>query len=410
VKPERLTIAELEEMKSSGLWALQSHGWMGHSNIVVDADGTRNPYWYANLMYLPDQHRLETPAEFEERIRADLRHFKTVFEPKLGPIHVFAYPSGEFGQNSALIAGGDPKAKLEAGHSDAAGLTPLLFDALQKEGYDAAFAVSIPGVAHPASLENNILALPRVGIGADTKFASIEQLQIGGIELPEISGDAFDDPGPFAALPDGFLVASTTMPQIFKLDSNGRIVATYYVDGLLDDRRGNPALISALVPSADGVTVVQQAGWWTNASPKLTRLRLGPAGAQIVERTTLPPALNWLVGAVPYQGALIGMTDDGTLLGVPSGKTLSTVQVPDPADGIKRQNRFAGPVVVGGHLAVYDRAQHVLLQIEDGGRAMPLVPLPGDLRNLGMSGEQLLTVDWSNNRHVLLRYDLVPAT
>ena len=409
-KPERLTVDELEAMKNSGVWSLQSHGWMGHSNIVIDANGTRNPYWYANLMYLPDQHRLETRAEFEERIRADLRHFKQAFNAKLGPIHVFAYPSGEFGQNSALLTGGDPKAKLEAGHSDAPDLTPLLFDALEKEGYDAAFAVSIPGVAHPASRENSIYALPRIGVGADFTFASIDRLQITGAELPEISRDVFDDPGPIAAVPDGLLVASTSLPQIFRLDSNGRVLATYYVDALLDDRRGNPSLISALIPTSDGVQVVQQAGWWANAAPKLTRLRLGSAGAEVAARGSLPANLNWLVGATTHQSKLVGMTDDGTLYDVATAKALATIQLPDPDDHEKRQNRFAGPVVIGGSLSVYDRTKRVLLQVDDRGRATPLFTLSGDLRNFSSAGEQLLAVDWSDNRHVLQRYNIVPQS
>jgi len=409
-KPERLTVDELQAMKNSGVWALQSHGWMGHSNIVVDANGTRNPYWYANLMYLPDQQRLETRAEFEERIRADLRHFKQAFDAKLGPIHVFAYPSGEFGQNSALASGGNPKAKLEAGHSDAPDLTPLLFDALQKEGYDAAFAVSIPGVAHPASLENNVYALPRIGVGADFTFASIDRLQISGAELPEISRDVFDDPGPIATAPDGLFVASTTLPQIFKLDPHGRVVATYYVDALLDDRRGNPSLISAVIPVSDGVQVVQQAGWWPNAAPKITHLRLRPSGADVTERRTLPPALNWLVGVTAYESKLVGMTGEGRLFDVETAKPIATVQPIDPNDGVKRQNRFAGPIVIEGRLAVYDRAKQMLLQLSDSGKTTALVALSGDLRNFASAGRELLAVDWSDNRHVLQRFTIVPGS
>jgi len=409
-KPERLTIPELLEMKSSGVWTLQSHGWMGHSNIVVDANGTKNPYWYANLMYLPEQHRLETHAEFEERIRADLHHFKQAFEPKLGPIVSFAYPSGEFGQNSALLKGGDPKAKLEAGHSNAADLTPLLFDALRKEGYATAFAVSIPGVAHPASLENSLYALPRVGVGADFKIAAIDILQISGAELPEISHDVFDDPGPIAAAGDGVYVASTVLPQIFKLDAHGRVTNAYYVDALLDDRHGNPSLISALIPLSDGVEVIQQAGWWAGAAPKLTRLRLTSSGAEVVESKVLPNGLSWLVGVTPFKSTQIGMTDDGHLFDVTTAKPIATVQLPDPADREKRQNRFAGPVVIADRLVVYDRTRRMLLQIDDGGKATPIFALTGDVRNLAAAGAVLLTVDWSDDRHVLQRYDVVPTT
>ena len=217
---------------------------------------------------------------------------------------------------------------------------------------------------------------PRIGVGADFTFASIEALQTGGAELPEISRDRFDDPGPVAALADGVYAASTTLPEIYKLDVHGRVLGSWYVAGLLDDRPGNPSLISALLPLDDGVQVIQQAGWWPNASAKSTRLKLTASGAQIVERKTLPGALNWLVGAASYKSTFVGMTDDGHLYDLTTAKELGIIALPDPADTTKRQNRFAGPIVLDGRLTVYDRTNHVLLQLGDDAKGRPVLQLP----------------------------------
>jgi peptidoglycan/xylan/chitin deacetylase (PgdA/CDA1 family) len=403
VKPGRLTVSDLKAMEASGAWALESHGWMGHSNIVVDAKGTLSPYWYANLAWLPSEKRLETPAEFSQRVRADFHRFRQTFEPALGrKFTMFAYPSGEFGQNSPLLPGGEPNAKLEAGHSNAAGLTLLLESALRAEGYDTAFAVSIPGISTAASRADDTYALPRLGVGADFSFARVAALQANGIQLPEIAQDRFADPGPLARLDDGFLVASTLEPIVSKLSTEGRFEGSWRIDQLMDDRSGNPSLISALVPHGSDVYVFQKCGWWPNATPRLTLVHLDATGAVVRERKALPTALNWMVGVTERNGVLVGLTDDGTFWDVASAKPLAQIAL--PANDADRKERFSGPVVIAGALAAYDRKTHRLTTVDASGAVTGATPLPGDLTNFAARAETLYAVDSADKRHILQTY------
>lgn len=400
---DRLGLAELKAMERSGTWELQSHGWAGHSNILIDAAGTKNPYWYANLAWLPDRHRLETKAEFAARIKADLRHFRSAFEAPLQTrLHVFAYPSGEFGQNAPLPPRGDRRARLEAGHSNADGLEPVLFAALRSAGFDAALAVSIPGDVAPASRANDILALPRLGVGADFTVAALDALATDGFPLPEIIAARFSDPGPIAAAGDGYVLASVADPVLYRLDRFGTVVGTWTIPELLDDRTGKPALIAGLAVDGDTVTVYQQAGTWPGATPRITLIQLTGTKARIISRAALPPALNWLVGIAPFDGTLVGTTDDGQLYDLADGKFRARVVL--PPDSASRAGRFAGPLVIDGGLAVYDRAARQLLVLDSSGAPQRSVPLTGDLRNFTATTDGFTAVDWSNERHIALHW------
>lgn len=408
-KPGRLTTVQLEEMQSSGVWTLQSHGWMGHSNITLDAHGTKNPYWYANEMWLADKHRLETADEFEARIRADLHHFRDAFERKLRTkITLFAYPSGEFGQNSALLVGGDPSTRVEAGHSNAPGLTARLFSALRKEGFEAAFAVSIPGDAAPAERANDLLAIPRVGVGENFAFSTIDALQTSGTILPEIANDNYADPGPISIAGDVLYLASSVQPQIYRLNPDGRVLGSWRIDALMDDRRGRPSLISSIGATGDDLTIVQQAGWWANARPRVTRVHLSGSTATVITRRALSDVLNWLVGTTPYHGKTIGMTDDGTLIDVERGEPLGQIKL--VARNAVRQNRFAGPVVIGGKLYAFDRIARALVATSETGVTGDTLPLAGDFRALAASGNQLIAVDYQKTRHLLQRFRVNPSS
>jgi hypothetical protein len=404
-KSPRLTADQLVEMKRSGVWYLQSHGWAGHSNLVVDASGTSIPYWYANLAWLPDQGRLETRPEFEERIRADLHRFKTTFEPIIHEkIDSFAFPSGEFGQNGPLAPGGNPRTRLEAGHSNAGDLTPLLRDALGKEGYTSAFAVSLPGGSHAASLQDDILALPRLGIGAEFTIDSLHNLTEDAIELPEIApNDTFADPGPLAFQGGKLWTASSSRPRLYRLSRTGRIEATWRIPELMEGRGSNPSLISGILPSEQGLVIVQKAGWGVGASPCLTRVRFEGERPVIVERRRLAKAASWLVGVTELDGRGIGMTDEGRFIDLQSGSVLFSLAL---ADTFERHGRFAGPIVVGDALLVYDRMEHEVLSIRRDGAVIESAPLRGDVRNLATGPDGFFTVDWSDRRHIVRYYRL----
>jgi len=69
-----------------------------------------------------------------------------------------------------------------------------------------------------------------------------------------------------------------------------------------------------------------------------------------------------------------------------------------------RQNRFAGPVVIGGKLYAFDRIAHALIATTETGVTGETLPLSGDLRTLAASGNQLIAVNYEKTRHLLQRF------
>jgi peptidoglycan/xylan/chitin deacetylase (PgdA/CDA1 family) len=410
VEPGRLTTAELLAMKASGIWTLESHGWAGHSEVTIDAAGTRVPYWYANLAWLPDRQRLETVAEYEARIRADLRRFRTTFERRLGArIDVFAYPSGEYGENPALPPGANPLTHLNAGHSNSAALTDAFFDALKAEGFRAAFAVSVPGGTHAAAPQDGPYAFPRLGVGAEFDPAALGALDAHDVELPEVaSNDTYGDCASLATDDRGLWTASSSVPEIYRLDPDGRVVRDLTLPQLAADRAAEPALISAIgVRAPDELAIFQQAGWWRGGTPYLNDVAIDGRGATIVSRTPLPSVLNWTVGAVILDGRIVAMTDEGRFYDVadPGAPLFSVALSPD----VPRGRRFAGPALIGDRIFVADRVLHRLDELDRSGAVIASAPLDGNVRALGARGDQLIVVDWQAQRRVLRRFVLVGA-
>lgn len=107
-----LTFAEMKEMQDSGLVEIGSHSYNGHGMIVTDANGSQGKF-FVSRMYLAEEGRKETAAEYIERITQDLRRSKDVLESELGaPVNYFAYPYGvvdsdvinALNQNDFLVA------------------------------------------------------------------------------------------------------------------------------------------------------------------------------------------------------------------------------------------------------------------------------------------------------------------
>ncbi len=91
---------ELESMRASGRWDIQSHGFADHDFYLVDATGDKG-HFMSNKLWLKDQGRLETDAEFEARLTADLKQSKNLFENRLNdPIASYAFPFSDYGENS----------------------------------------------------------------------------------------------------------------------------------------------------------------------------------------------------------------------------------------------------------------------------------------------------------------------
>jgi len=91
-QPYYLTWQELDRMRRTGRWDLESHSRFGHQRLPIDGSGATAPA-LINRLWLPDAHRLETLEEFTARVRTDLMGSRADLaghglpEPQL-----FAYP------------------------------------------------------------------------------------------------------------------------------------------------------------------------------------------------------------------------------------------------------------------------------------------------------------------------------
>ncbi len=91
-KPYYLSWPELERMNNSGRWSLESHTDDGHRKVLIGPAGKQGAF-LTHRMWLPDQRRLETMAEFRTRLSDDLaasvRQLRDHGVPTVG---AFAFP------------------------------------------------------------------------------------------------------------------------------------------------------------------------------------------------------------------------------------------------------------------------------------------------------------------------------
>ncbi len=406
----RLDSADLTTMERSGVWSLESHGWAGHSDLPVDASGASSPYWYANLAWLADQSRFETPDEYERRVSADLLRMRTTYEPLLGTaITGFAYPCGEYGQNSALEPGANPQTLIEAGHSNAPGLTPRLIRALTSAGYEAAFAVSVPDTAHLASPSDARWALPRIGVGAGFQQAFLDALAAkDGIEYPEVADGQFADVGPLCAVGGTVYAAATNRPVLFTLDERGHLLASQTIATLADDRPSKRASISALSCDVNGIDVVQQAGFDPQPQPWINHFARDGANVSLVSRRPLPTAMNWLVGIARSGETLYGIDDHGNLFDLTAGNAIGILDPDIPLTA--RDGRFAGLAWRHGLLYTVDRITHELLAFRADRTIVARAPIDPRAHDLTFEHDRLLVTFWGSNRRSLHIYDFQETT
>jgi len=91
----------LKEKAGNGVWEIQAHGDHGHNFIPVDAAG-RTGLFLVHKLWREDKKRLETDAEWKARVREDHESSKRKIRKRLGyEPRVFAYPEGDYGQQSA---------------------------------------------------------------------------------------------------------------------------------------------------------------------------------------------------------------------------------------------------------------------------------------------------------------------
>jgi len=97
-----LNLDELQIMKSTGRWAIESHGQDIHVSLPTTADGTLKDNALSNRIWLSAANRLETHDEYAARISSDLLTSKNNLQNALGiDVSGFAFPFGDYGQNAS---------------------------------------------------------------------------------------------------------------------------------------------------------------------------------------------------------------------------------------------------------------------------------------------------------------------
>jgi peptidoglycan/xylan/chitin deacetylase (PgdA/CDA1 family) len=100
-----LTENEYKEMVASGRWELASHGHDVHKSAPITLTGETG-HALSNKLWLLPAARLESDVEYEQRITLDLLESKRQLETRFGvPVRAFAYPYGDYGQNSVNNTG-----------------------------------------------------------------------------------------------------------------------------------------------------------------------------------------------------------------------------------------------------------------------------------------------------------------
>jgi peptidoglycan/xylan/chitin deacetylase (PgdA/CDA1 family) len=95
-----LTEKELKEMAASGRWELGSHGHDIHKSETISLTGETG-HVLSNKLWLLPSGRMENDVEYEQRVTLDLLESKRELETRFGvSVRAFAYPYGDYGQNS----------------------------------------------------------------------------------------------------------------------------------------------------------------------------------------------------------------------------------------------------------------------------------------------------------------------
>lgn len=114
-RPYYLSWEEIERMRDSGRWDFENHTHDLHHRAAVDRSGRQESALGARL-WLPDAHRVETPAEYRQRVGRDLDLSLRSFEEHgLPRPRLFAFPFSDAPDAP------DAPARSEADESAAAG-------------------------------------------------------------------------------------------------------------------------------------------------------------------------------------------------------------------------------------------------------------------------------------------------
>ncbi len=95
--PYYMTWDELSTLDKSGRWDFESHTYLGHVRIPTDAAGHIGSF-LGHQQWLPDLGRVETPTEYETRIRFDLTtSVRQLHQRGFAKAGLFAFPYSDSG-------------------------------------------------------------------------------------------------------------------------------------------------------------------------------------------------------------------------------------------------------------------------------------------------------------------------
>ncbi len=148
---------QIKNMAASGRWEIESHArQITGGTFPIDAAGNQGQL-LSNKMWLTNQNRFETDDEYRTRLSNELIMSKKALENVTHiPVHAFAYPFGDYGQESIT----------------AKGLAiPLIHDTLAEAPYDVAFRqtwdrTNLYTFNYP-NIEPDLYRLRRVEPGSD---------------------------------------------------------------------------------------------------------------------------------------------------------------------------------------------------------------------------------------------------
>jgi len=103
-RSDLMSWGELKELATSGLVEIASHSYAMHRGIVANPQGNREPVAIAR-QWLPREHRYESEAAYQSRVRSDLQRSSDLIKRHLGKApRIVVWPYGRYNTVTRRIA------------------------------------------------------------------------------------------------------------------------------------------------------------------------------------------------------------------------------------------------------------------------------------------------------------------
>lgn len=95
-----LSKEEIQNMLESGRWEIGSHSRNGHTPHTINETGDSG-HFFSDKLWLANEKRMETEAEFRARVAQDLAESRSTLEETFKvPVTTFAFPFGDSGEET----------------------------------------------------------------------------------------------------------------------------------------------------------------------------------------------------------------------------------------------------------------------------------------------------------------------